>query len=127
MTDKHHCCCCGAELLMCDECHGSGLMQVDGPMDQETGQVGYTEDCSECRGHGCYAAPQQKAWAALSETAPNKTSGTDMWVYCEGTKQVHSAREIGGKFFSSELSELGIQRITHYMEKLPRPAPPVTP
>lgn len=58
MNDKQHCRCCGAELVECDECHGTGNVQVDGPMDQETGQRGYTEDCSECSGRGGYAAPQ---------------------------------------------------------------------
>ena len=59
MSDKHYCRCCGAELVICDECHGEGRVQVDGPMDPETGQVGYSENCGECSGRGGYAAPQQ--------------------------------------------------------------------
>lgn len=57
MNDKEHCRSCGAELVMCDECHGAGRVQVDGPRNPETGEIGYSENCGECGGRGGYAAP----------------------------------------------------------------------
>lgn len=57
MSDKQHCRMCGAELVKCDGCDGHGKVHFEGPMDTETGYIGYDEDCGECRGYGAYAAP----------------------------------------------------------------------
>ena len=59
----NHCRHCGAELMECDGCHGPGMVHFDGPMDTETGYIGYDEPCSECGGRCFYAAAPELAEA----------------------------------------------------------------
>lgn len=102
MSDKEHCRTCGAELVECDGCHGSGMMHFDGPMDNETGYVGYDEPCSECSGQGGYAAPA----APVAAQTPEAEGADAYLIYFEDSERQdevflgHGAKEAAEERFA---------------------------